>query len=199
MPRAKWTEGAERRRQIVEAALPIFASRSYAEATTAEVARAARISQATVFKHFATKRDLFVAVVERTTELVLEHWQKVAEAAPSPLEGLRAIAEAYSTMAHAQEVTFRVRFRAAAESADPVIAQAARTSYLIIVEFLAEQIARAQQAGQADPAVNAKSAAWRFLAVGQGFNLNNLVGFGWDDALIRELIDSMLRDLTGRR
>lgn len=163
MARASWTEATERRRQIVEAALPIFASRSYAEATTADVARAANISQPAIFKHFATKRDLFVAVLERTTELVLERWQGAADGAPTPLDGLRAIAWTYAGMAQTQQVTFRVRLRAVAESSDPVIAEAAR----------------------------------HFLSVGQGFNLNHFVGFGWDETVIRSLIDGLMRNLTG--
>jgi AcrR family transcriptional regulator len=196
MARAAWTEAAERRRQIIEAALPVFAGRSYAEATTAEVARAAGISQPAIFKHFATKRDLFVAVLERTTELVLERWQGAADRAETPLDGLLEIARTYAGMAHSQQVTFRVRLRAVAESADPVIAAAARTSYLTLVGFLRERIELAKVAGQVPPSVDAMAAAWHFLSVGQGFNLNHYVGFGWDETVIRQMIQSLMAGIA---
>lgn len=172
---------------IVKAALHVFGSLSYADATTAEVARLAGVSQATIFKHFNTKRDLFVAVLERTTELVLERWRAAAEEAATPLDGLYAIARTYAMMAYQQELTFRVRIRAVAESADPVIAAAARGSYLTLIDFLTENIARARAAGQLCEDLDPKSAAWYFLSVGQGFNLNHFVGFGWDEAVLADL------------
>lgn len=197
--RAHWTEATERRRLIVEAALLVFAGRSYAAATTADVAKAAKISQATIFKHFATKRDLFVAVLARTTELVLERWQRASEGAPTPLDGLVAIARTYAMMAAREQVTFRVRIRAVAESADPVIAEHARNSYLTIVSFLRDLIEKAKEARQLPEEVDAAAAAWHFLSVGQGFNLNHFVGFGWDETIIRWLIDSLFRGIATAR
>ncbi len=189
--RAPWTESAERRRQIVEAALPIFAACSYAEATTAQVARSAGISQATVFKHFATKRDLFMAVLERTTELVLERWQRAFDAAPTPLDGLVAIAQTYAQMAGRDSFTFRVRLRAVTESSDPVIGEHARASYRAITARLADMIGQARDAGQLPDSVDPTAAAWYFLSVGQGFNLNHYVGFGWDQETLHALIRSL--------
>jgi AcrR family transcriptional regulator len=195
MPRAPWTEGAERRRQIVEAALSVFAGRSYADATTADVAREAHIAQATIFKHFATKRDLFVAVLGRTTELVLERWQLAFDAEPSPLRGLQAIARTYADMAHTERLTFRVRIRAVAESADPVIAGHARRSYTTIVAFLQVLIEKAKAAGELPASLDAETAAWHFLAVGQGFNLNHYVGFGWDERIIGSMVEHLFRTM----
>lgn len=181
----------------MEAALQVFASHSYATATTADVARVANVSQATIFKHFATKRDLFVAVLARTTELVLERWQRAAESAPTPLEGLMAIARTYAMMAAREQVTFRVRIRAVAESADPVIAEHARASYMTIVGFLRDLIEKAKEARQLPEEVDPMAAAWYFLSVGQGFNLNHFVGFGWDESIIRGLIESLFRGIAG--
>jgi len=54
----------ERRQDILEAALIVFAGNGYNGATTAEIARAAGIAEGTIFRHFATKKELLIAVLE---------------------------------------------------------------------------------------------------------------------------------------
>ena len=55
---------AERRQAIVDAALPVFATGSYSGATTAGIARAAGISEPILYRHFASKRELYLACLE---------------------------------------------------------------------------------------------------------------------------------------
>ena len=55
---------AERRQAIVEAALRVFAGGSYSGATTAEIARAAGVSEPILYRHFASKRELYLACLD---------------------------------------------------------------------------------------------------------------------------------------
>ncbi|PWB77574.1 MAG: hypothetical protein C3F08_09835 [Candidatus Methylomirabilota bacterium] len=54
----------ERRRQIVEAAVELFSRKGFRGTRTREIAEAAGISEAMIFKHFATKRELYSAIIE---------------------------------------------------------------------------------------------------------------------------------------
>lgn len=54
----------ERRQDILEAALNIFIQKGYNGSTTAEIARAAGVAEGTIFRHFATKKELLIAVLE---------------------------------------------------------------------------------------------------------------------------------------
>lgn len=54
------TEG--RRRQILEAALHVFAAKGYATATIHDVARAARVAEGTIYNYFRSKDDLLVHI-----------------------------------------------------------------------------------------------------------------------------------------
>lgn len=56
---------AERRQAIVEAAQRVFAGGSYSGATTAEIAREAGISEPILYRHFASKRELYFACLEQ--------------------------------------------------------------------------------------------------------------------------------------
>ena len=49
----------ERREDILDAALQVFAERGYQGASTEEIARRAGISQPYVFRLFGTKKELF--------------------------------------------------------------------------------------------------------------------------------------------
>ena len=61
---------AERREQLLDTAVTLFAKRGYAGATTAELAKAAGVTEPIIYRHFASKKDLFIAVIDRTGELI---------------------------------------------------------------------------------------------------------------------------------
>jgi AcrR family transcriptional regulator len=52
-------DGDERRKAIVTAAVPLFARKGFAGTTTRELAEAAAISEALLFRHFPSKRHLY--------------------------------------------------------------------------------------------------------------------------------------------
>lgn len=62
----------ERRELILDAATNVFGELGYAGATTDQVAKAAGISQPYVVRMFGSKENLFVEVMERTCERILE-------------------------------------------------------------------------------------------------------------------------------
>ena len=76
---------AERREQILAASQALFASRGFSATKTRDVARAAGVSEAMVFKHFPDKECLYRALIER----------KIAEAESAlPLAGIAGSREA---------------------------------------------------------------------------------------------------------
>ena len=52
-------DGDERRKAIVAAAVPLFARKGFAGTTTKELAEAAGISEALLFRHFPSKKHLY--------------------------------------------------------------------------------------------------------------------------------------------
>jgi AcrR family transcriptional regulator len=54
--------GDERRDLILEACLKVFAERGFHGATTRELAKAAGVSEALLFRHFPSKEDLYLAL-----------------------------------------------------------------------------------------------------------------------------------------
>jgi AcrR family transcriptional regulator len=54
----------ERRLRIVEAAVELFSRKGFRGTRTREIAEAAGISEAMIYRHFATKRELYFAIIE---------------------------------------------------------------------------------------------------------------------------------------
>lgn len=54
----------ERREQICRIAMHMFSERGFSGTTTREIASAAGVSEATVFKHFANKDELYTAILD---------------------------------------------------------------------------------------------------------------------------------------
>ena len=56
--------GEERRQQILRVAVRLFSQRGFRGTTTKEIAQGAGISEAMVFRHFATKEELYAAILD---------------------------------------------------------------------------------------------------------------------------------------
>ena len=55
--------GPARRRQIIQATLPLFAEKGFEATTTKEIAQAAGVSEAIIFRHFQSKEALYGVIV----------------------------------------------------------------------------------------------------------------------------------------
>jgi len=56
--------GEERRLQILAVAVSLFSQKGFRGTTTKEIAQAAGVSEAMVFRHFATKQELYSAILD---------------------------------------------------------------------------------------------------------------------------------------
>ncbi|GAA0399499.1 TetR/AcrR family transcriptional regulator [Paenibacillus motobuensis] len=74
---------ANRKSDIISAAIEVFAEVGYYRATTAQVAERANISQPYVFRFFATKENLLLTALEVSWSRVIDSFQRVVETASS--------------------------------------------------------------------------------------------------------------------
>lgn len=118
---------AERREQVLEAALPVFARNGYAGTSTEEVAAAAGISQPYLFRLFATKRELFVELVRRGFEKVGDAFVGAADGLEGE-EALHAMGEVYMGMLGDRDLLL-MQLHAYAGSDDPEIRAAAHGAF----------------------------------------------------------------------
>ncbi len=74
--------GEERRMQILRLAVSLFSQRGFSGTTTREIAQAAGVSEAMVFRHFATKQELYSAILDHKacSDTAFDPFAVVAEA-----------------------------------------------------------------------------------------------------------------------
>jgi AcrR family transcriptional regulator len=170
-----------RRETLVEAAIRVFARTAYRAAGTAEIAREAGVAEPTIYRHFDSKRDLYLAALIRCGEIVREHFARIDEETPLAREALEAMGAWYSEAMETDPAYLRLRQRALAETDDPEIQREVRACYKEILAIIARVMKRGQEQGTINPAISAIAGAWLFLAIGHTMDLARLIGLA-DDA-----------------
>ena len=124
-----------RRDEIIEAAIVEFAAHGLDGGSTEAIAKSAGISQPYVFRLFGTKKQLFIATVERCMRGTLEMFH-TASAGLSGEEALQAIGRAYANRLASDPAYLRSQMQAYAASDDPEIRDAVRRGYGELVEYV---------------------------------------------------------------
>jgi AcrR family transcriptional regulator len=193
---------AERRAAILSAAIHVFVERSYGGATTAEIAREADCNEALIFRHFGSKLDLFVATLERATVLICEEAEESA-GTETGLSQLRALAHAKARGGGRYRDLGRLRFVAAAEARDPVIARALSRHMNGLHAWTAGRLRAARELGELSPGVDPELAAWEWSGVMTLTSLRAMAGDaaapGDFERMANALVDSWAAPRTNAR
>jgi AcrR family transcriptional regulator len=167
----------DRRRQILETAVRVFAEVPYSRATTADLARAAGVSEPALYRHFSGKKELFLGLMDEVRERLLTIWKEIADHASSPVNALSEIGVGYLTRGHAHAGVMRVQFQALAETEDAEIREALRRNFGAFVAFLSDLIDRAKEDGALRRDISTPVIAWQFMSLGLALDVVNLLGF----------------------
>ncbi|RZS44755.1 TetR family transcriptional regulator [Herbihabitans rhizosphaerae] len=127
----------ERRETVLRTAIGAFAARGYYGTTTTEVAKAAGISQAYVYRLFPDKEALFVAVIEHCSLRIREVFADAAAAAngSDPAAVLHALGGAYARLIVDKDLLL-VLTQAKCAASEPAIGAAIRDTYAKEVEYV---------------------------------------------------------------
>jgi AcrR family transcriptional regulator len=133
---------AERRDALIDAAVHEFAQSGFHGTPVARIAQRVGVAQPYVFSLFPTKRDLFLAAVERDFELIMKTFTKAAEefdpAKALPDMGLRqAMGHAYVELLHANRDYLMLQHQAYAACEDQVIRERVRQLFARLVAHVA--------------------------------------------------------------
>jgi TetR/AcrR family transcriptional regulator len=149
--------GGDRRRQLIEIAIDLFAKRGFAGTTTREIALAAGVTEAIIFRHFATKQDLYAAILDHSCSFTKdEKWlaQVQFHMDRDDDEGLFQLVVSSILETHRTEPRFeRLMLHASLEGNELAVMHRNQIMASIGVRFN-EYIVRRQQAGamrQCDP------------------------------------------------
>ena len=174
--RARRRPAELRREEILDAAERVFAHAPFRAAGTADIAREAGVAEPTIYRHFDSKRELYLAVVERSCTMVRDQFKRIAEQTSDAHEALHLIGEWYAQNICNQPDHLLLRQRSVAEAADNEVQETLRQGYVEIAAIIAAVLRRGQAQGTVKASVDADAAAWMFCGVGFVLDLFNLLG-----------------------
>lgn len=126
----------ERRDDVLDAALVEFAEAGYVGTSTEDIARRAGISQPYLFRLFGTKKELYLASVNRCFRETLEMFQRAAEGLRGE-EAMQAIGRAYMAQLETDRTWLRAQMQAyAAASDDDEIRAVVRAGFGDLVAYV---------------------------------------------------------------
>ena len=144
-------QGRERKQQLVDAAMELFAARGYQATRISDICAAAGVAKGLFYWYFPTKLDLFVELV-RTMRLRLRRAQAEAmDPDAGPVDRIRQGAEASVRFIAAHAPYFAL---IEVERADPDVADALRGGSRVYLDDVVALVEEAQARGDvadADP------------------------------------------------
>lgn len=158
---------AERRLHLIETAIRLFTDGSYRGTTTAEIARAAGVSEPILYRHFASKRALYLAALEHVWAKTREGWERNLDQASDACAAIEAIGKGHVSVRSPKLQLAELWVQALSEaSADPELRRHLRRHMREVHDFVAGLIRRGQEEGAIVAERDADSEAWIMLAGG---------------------------------
>jgi AcrR family transcriptional regulator len=170
--------GEERRALMLRSAKRVFARSTYAEASTGELARESEVTEPMLYKHFGSKKGLFLAVLREFSTQFLDLLQEriSRRAEQDVLDALAHVVDDYRATIKADPETQRLLFQAVIESGDPEIARCISGHNRAVYAFIRQLVERALELGYLDATVSPDAATWGYmsmiLAIQYGLMLN---------------------------
>lgn len=186
-PRGQYAKGAERREQIVQTATDVFATEGFEGTALKRVAELVGVKEATLFHYFSGKQELLTAVLAERDR----RGKELGGATGFGLEALVPVAER-NRLEPGLTTLYAV---ASATANDPGHASHGyfQDRYARLVDELAQDVGRRQEAGAIRTDVGAEYLARLIIAAFDGLQLQWLYDKSVDMAAgLSELVDVLL-------
>jgi AcrR family transcriptional regulator len=199
---------------LIKVATKLFAERGYESTTTKEIARAAGVTEPILYRHFASKQELFVAIVRAMSAQTLKHWRDLIAGTTDPAEQIRRVTAEFPD--HIRELgdAYRVIHGALAtaghwqnlirQSKDPAerarnqeVLKVMREHYAQIERFFCGVVNEGQKAGAFHKKMDPRVPAWQLINMGIGYAMIALNLEDFEDKLIEQAVEFILRGMRG--
>jgi AcrR family transcriptional regulator len=194
MPRMR---AQQRRRQLLEVAATLFARLGYRGATTAELAKAAGITEPILYRHFDNKLDLFVTLIDEVGREVAAGWEQALNGVSDPTERLQILLAGNPATHERGRGVYRVIFQAMTETeGDPEIAIDIRHHFTKLHKFISNELLSLQKAGAIRKDEPAAGLAWLMMNVAVGYGMTSPLGLGKPTRGAKSSMERLITDMV---
>lgn len=187
----------QRRQQLLKCAVEIFARSNYRAAKTADLAAAAGVSEALIYRFFPSKKAIFLEILQHISQRVLVLWQRELDAEEDATRALRNMGMRYYDRMHKHPHELRVQFQAISEVNDRDVANRLRRDHEDYMRFIAKVLRKGIRQGTVRRDVDVKTLAFLFNGAGILMNMMRLLAFDREFSRARAgaLMDHLLRSI----
>ena len=187
----------ERKAAVLDCACGIFSSGSYRGTTTAEIARQAGVTEPVLYRHFESKRGLYLAVLEESWRRLRVVWEQAVADEPDPRFWVSAMGRAYLASKDTRILCAELWIQALTEASDDAeIRRFLRKQMREVHSFVSDVIRRSQEAGGIFPERDPNAEAWIFISIGLLGTVGRRVGSVPEEDF-EAIVASRRRWLTG--
>lgn len=155
----------ERREQIKQAALKLFARHGYSGTKTSMIAAEAGISEGLIFRYFKSKDELFTTLVQELIEEAKKETENLQYLSGSPFEQIKALTEGMLDESSQYAFMFILRARKSGEIPDEAARILEQHSVDVVLDRLIPIFVQGQQAGEFSSGDPRKLLAWHFYII----------------------------------
>ena len=180
----------ERKKQILKCAVKVFAKSNYRSAKMADIADEAGISEAMVYKHFPSKKVIFLKILQHMSGRIIKFWDEEAEKQQDPLTALRNMGLAYYKRMKRHPDELKVQFQAISEVDDKDIAKQLRREHMSYIGYIDSVLKKGVQQGTIKKDLDTGLIA--FIFNGGGIVLNMMKLLCLNKPLIEDNLETLL-------
>ncbi len=164
-----------RQSEIVFAALRLAKDCSPARVTTTDLADALGLSQGAIFKHFATKEAIWLAVMAWVSETLLHSLNAAVARATTPTEALFNVFDAHVGFVLDYPGVPRVIFHELQQAQESQLKQQVRSLMLGYRQLLLKLLETAKYRGDVAANLDSSAAATQFMGIVQGLVMQSML------------------------
>ncbi len=158
-------DGSVRRQQIAEAALTLVANRGLNRLSVAAVARRVGLVPSGIYRHFKSKEEILLAVLDRMEARLVENVRAACEESPDPMERLHGLLTRHIRMIREGRAIPRIIFSDEAHDGQPLRKARVRKMLENCLGDIGAMIRQGQQEGRIRAEVDPGTAALLFLGI----------------------------------
>jgi AcrR family transcriptional regulator len=191
-PKVKRMKGEERRKLILRTAQRVFAEETYHGATTAKIARAAGVTEPTIYLHFPSKKALFLEVMKDVRRFIVVTTSHILNQGGDMRERYGQIFDTYYQYTAQVNADVSKIWINAISVNDPDIQASLRKFMEEIVELYSRDIRAAAEEGKINLDYLPEVLARILVAVSVGQEIMIMIGAGKDRSWVSEGVKGML-------
>ncbi len=157
----------ERRADILETACHMFAKCGYQGATTAEIARSSGVTEPILYRHFESKRDLYLACLTEAWVACRAMWEAAIAEEPDSGQWVGVMGRSYLSAKDKRGAIVNLWVQALTDASDdPEVRRFVRKHMREVHDYVAKVIREAQDRGGIVRDRDPDAEAWIFISIG---------------------------------